>query len=239
MTAADAARLSQETSRDDNPGCEWAADCRGRGAADEHPVHGRDLRQRAGQARRAARASTAIADQEARSAALFGELGKVLTHPRCVNCHPAGDRPRQGEQGRLHQPPVVRGADGHGLAAMRCSICHQSANFDPARVPGHPEWHLAPREMAWEGKTLGEICEQIKDPARNGNRSLEDARPSHRHRHPGRLGLGARLRPSARSRHAAGGRRAGRCLGQVRRGLPAVTAAHSGRMPKAASNRLA
>jgi hypothetical protein len=116
----------------------------------------------------------AIGDTATRSAALFTELGKVLTHPRCVNCHPAGDRPRQGEQGRLHQPPVERGADGHGLPAMRCSICHQQANFDPARVPGHPEWHLAPREMAWEGRTLGEICAQIKDPARNGRRSLEE-----------------------------------------------------------------
>jgi hypothetical protein len=114
-----------------------------------------------------------IADTAARSAAMFTELGKVLTHPRCVNCHPAGDRPRQGEQGRPHQPPVARGADGHGVPAMRCSNCHQQANFDPARVPGHPEWHLAPREMAWEGKTLGEICAQIKDPARNGGRSLE------------------------------------------------------------------
>jgi hypothetical protein len=115
-----------------------------------------------------------IADTDARSAALFAELGKVLTHPRCVNCHPAGDRPLQGEMGRKHQPPVERGTDGHGLPAMRCSICHQQANFDPARVPGHPEWHLAPREMAWEGKTLGEICTQLKDPARNGGRSLED-----------------------------------------------------------------
>jgi hypothetical protein len=115
-----------------------------------------------------------IADPAARSAALFTELGKVLTHPRCVNCHPAGDRPRQGELGRLHQPPVTRGADGHGLEAMRCPICHQQANFDPGRMPGHPEWHLAPRDMAWEGKTLAEICTQIKDPARNGNRSLED-----------------------------------------------------------------
>jgi hypothetical protein len=105
---------------------------------------------------------------------MFVELGKVLTHPRCVNCHPAGDRPRQGDMARLHQPPVERGADGHGLRAMRCSICHQQANFDPARVPGHPEWHLAPREMAWEGKTLAEICAQIKDPARNGGRSLEE-----------------------------------------------------------------
>ena len=117
---------------------------------------------------------SAISDTTTRSAALFTELGKVLTHPRCVNCHPAGDRPRQGEQGRLHQPPVVRGADGHGIATMRCSICHQAANFDPGRVPGHPEWHLAPREMAWEGKTLGDICAQIKDRERNGGRSPED-----------------------------------------------------------------
>ena len=115
-----------------------------------------------------------ISDTAMRSAAMFTELGKVLTHPRCVNCHPASDRPRQGEEGRPHQPPVERGADGHGLATMRCSICHQHANFDPGRVPGHPEWHLAPREMAWEGKTLREICTQIKDPRRNGGRSPED-----------------------------------------------------------------
>jgi hypothetical protein len=116
----------------------------------------------------------AIGDTEQRSAAMFSELGKVLTHPRCVNCHPAGDRPHQGDDRRLHQPPVERGADGHGLPAMHCSICHQNANFDPGRVPGHPEWHLAPREMAWEGKTVPEICAQIKDPARNGGRKLED-----------------------------------------------------------------
>jgi hypothetical protein len=114
-----------------------------------------------------------IGDTAARSAALFAEVGKVLTHPRCMNCHPAGDRPRQGDVSRLHQPPVERGADGFGLAALRCPICHQGANFEPGRVPGDPIWHLAPREMAWEGKTLGEICAQIKDPARNGNRSLE------------------------------------------------------------------
>jgi hypothetical protein len=115
-----------------------------------------------------------ISDTAARSAAMFTELGQVLTHPRCINCHPAGEHPRQGEDSRPHQPPVERGADGHGLPDMRCSSCHQKANFDPGRVPGHPEWHLAPREMAWEGKTLGEICEQIKDPKRNGNRKMEE-----------------------------------------------------------------
>src|SRR5215831_17275020 len=82
----------------------------------------------------------AITDPQRRSIELFTELGKVLTHPRCVNCHPAGDRPRQGDLGRLHQPPVARGPDGYGLETMRCPICHQAANFAPARVPGHPEW---------------------------------------------------------------------------------------------------
>ena len=116
----------------------------------------------------------AISDTDTRSAAMFTELGKVLTHPRCVNCHPASDRPRQGDESRLHQPPVARGVDGHGTETMRCSICHGNANFEPGRVPGHPEWHLAPREMAWEGKTIAEICAQIKDPARNGGRKVEE-----------------------------------------------------------------
>jgi hypothetical protein len=114
----------------------------------------------------------AITDPAARSAALFTEVSKVLMHPRCVNCHPAGDSPLQHEKGQLHQPPVERGTDGFGLAAMRCSTCHQQANFEPGRVPGHPQWHLAPREMAWQGKTPGEICAQLKDPARNGGRTL-------------------------------------------------------------------
>ncbi len=72
----------------------------------------------------------AIGDIAARSAALFTEAAKVLTHPRCMNCHPAGDRPRQGDLRRLHQPPVTRGEDGFGLPALRCPICHQQANFE-------------------------------------------------------------------------------------------------------------
>ena len=107
-----------------------------------------------------------IADEGQRSQAYFTEFGKVLTHPRCLNCHPAGDRPHQGEHGRLHQPPVERGLDGFGYVSRRCPICHQQANFDPGRMPGHPEWHLAPFEMGWQDKSLHDICVQIKDPAR-------------------------------------------------------------------------
>jgi len=115
-----------------------------------------------------------IQDQRARSAALFQEAGRVLTSPRCLNCHPPDNTPRQGEDMRVHQPPVQRGAGGMGVAGMRCFTCHGPANFDPARMPGNPKWMLAPIEMAWIGKSLGEICEQLKDPKRNGGKTLDE-----------------------------------------------------------------
>ena len=119
-------------------------------------------------------AFSAISDDKKRSLALFEEAGKVITHARCVNCHPAGDRPAQGDDRHPHMPLVVRGVDNFGAIGMRCTTCHGPANFDPAGIPGHPEWHLAPIEMAWVGKSLGEICQQIKDPARNGGKSMEE-----------------------------------------------------------------
>jgi len=118
-----------------------------------------------------------IADRTQRSRALFEEAGKVITHPRCVNCHPAGDRPLQGMNGHLHNPPVVRGAADIGAPGLQCTTCHLEANTSLLTtsirsVPGNPRWHLAPIEMAWQNKTLGEICQQIKDPARNGGKDL-------------------------------------------------------------------
>jgi hypothetical protein len=115
-----------------------------------------------------------VADKQERSVALFNEAGKVILSPRCVNCHPAGDRPHQGDDSHLHQPLVVRGIDGFGAVGMRCTTCHGPANFDPGGVPGNPKWHLAPLEMAWVGKSLGEICTQIKDKDRNGGMSLDE-----------------------------------------------------------------
>lgn len=114
-----------------------------------------------------------IADPAARSRALFTEAGKVLTHPRCINCHPSGDTPLQGDSGQAHEPPVVRGRGGLGAVGMECRTCHFRENFDPGAVPGAPGWHLAPPKMAWEGRTLSDLCRQLKDPARNGNRDLD------------------------------------------------------------------
>ena len=39
-------------------------------------------------------------------------------------------------------------------------------------IPGHPRWELAPIEMAWQEKSIGEICRQLKDTSRNGGRDL-------------------------------------------------------------------
>jgi hypothetical protein len=124
-------------------------------------------------------AFASIADERQRSIALFEEAGKVLTHPRCVNCHPAGDRPLQGMNMQPHQPPVVRGPDNFGADGMKCNTCHGETNVPIVAqaegvksIPGHSRWHLAPIEMAWEGKSLIEIGEQIKDPARNGGKDL-------------------------------------------------------------------
>jgi hypothetical protein len=121
-----------------------------------------------------------IADPAERARALFVEAAKVLTSPRCMNCHPAGDHPLQGDDHHPHQPPVQRGAEGVGVPGAPCAACHTSQNVDllPGEVasyrsiPGHPRWQLAPREMAWEGKTIGEICRQLKDRSRNGGRDL-------------------------------------------------------------------
>lgn len=121
---------------------------------------------------RAPAAFAVIEDEDDRSVALFTEASRVLLHPRCVNCHPDGDSPLQGDEGRIHDPPVLRGPDDHGVAGLECGSCHQDTNLELARVPGAPLWHLAPRSMTWQNRTPGQICEQLKDPARNGGKTL-------------------------------------------------------------------
>ncbi len=122
---------------------------------------------------RGADAFADIADRGARSRALFAEASRVLLDPRCTNCHPSDDSPRQRDGAEMHDPPVVRGPDDRGPPGMGCATCHQEANVPGTRVPGAHDWHLAPRSMAWIGKTPAAVCAQIKDPARNGKRTLE------------------------------------------------------------------
>lgn len=121
---------------------------------------------------RAPAAFAAIGDTKQRSQALFVEATRVMLHPRCKNCHPAGDSPTQGDDGAVHDPPVQRGPDDHGIAALTCTGCHQDRNLELARVPGAPKWAVAPKVMAWQGKSVHAVCEQLKDKARNGNKTL-------------------------------------------------------------------
>jgi hypothetical protein len=107
-----------------------------------------------------------------RSRALFAAAGEVLRHPRCLNCHPDDDAPTRGDDGAPHDPPVARGDAGDGMPGLECRSCHQDNNVELARVPGAPSWRLAPRAMAWRGRSLAAICAQLKDPARNGGRTL-------------------------------------------------------------------
>lgn len=119
----------------------------------------------------------AIVDREAGLAEWQG-LFEVLAHPRCANCHVDDDRPRwsglhYGET-RVHAFNVQRGEDGFGNTGLRCTVCHFEQNSPvPHGPPGAHAWHLAPAEMAWFGKSSAEICAQIKDPERNGQRSLD------------------------------------------------------------------
>ncbi len=118
-----------------------------------------------------------IADEEERAAALFSEMFKVIGHPRCVNCHTPDEHPRQGDAMAIHQPPAVRGDAGFGMPGMNCNTCHGAENYAYATgegsIPGHEVWLLAPVSMNWLGLSEAEVCAQMKDPQRNGGRTLK------------------------------------------------------------------
>jgi len=122
-------------------------------------------------------AFSTIRDQRERSVALFLEAAKVITSPRCMNCHPATRQPTQGDDLHAHVPPMYGGPADHGVAGLQCASCHGATNartLSPsiASIPGNSHWGLAPASMAWQGKSPSEICAQLKDGSRNGGRSL-------------------------------------------------------------------
>src|ERR1700760_2067337 len=71
----------------------------------------------------------------------FLSVYQVLEHPRCMNCHPNGDAPLQGDDSHIHTMNVKRGIDGHGVYALKCSNCHQPENAPGLHAPpGNPKW---------------------------------------------------------------------------------------------------
>lgn len=107
----------------------------------------------------------------------FGKVYSVLMHPRCMNCHPAGDIPLQGDDSHLHGMSPRRGKDGKGMYAMKCANCHQNENTLGLHAPpGNPEWHLPPADMkmVFEGRSAHELAKQLVDKSKNGNKTLKE-----------------------------------------------------------------
>jgi len=110
---------------------------------------------------------------------------KVFMHPRCVNCHPAGDAPLRGEDSQPHAGlRLHRGSDGQGLFTLKCTNCHQAQNPQGLHMPPgapnvlsdgsldftKPRWRLPPAKtpMVFEGRSAAQLCRQLKDPKQNG-----------------------------------------------------------------------
>jgi len=121
----------------------------------------------------------APAQGSAAGLAAFEIVRQVLQHPRCQNCHPAGDAPLQGDDSHVHAQNVYRGKDGRGDVGEECTTCHGPANPPSAYgahvPPGNEKgWHMPPEDMklVFAGVAPRALCEQIKDPARNGGKDM-------------------------------------------------------------------
>lgn len=106
----------------------------------------------------------------------FLKVYAVLMSPRCMNCHPAGDIPLQGENSHLHLQGVKRGPDGKGIYALKCADCHQSHNLPGLHMPpGNPKWSLPPANMpmVFQGRSAHQLAGQLLDKKRNGRKSIK------------------------------------------------------------------
>jgi hypothetical protein len=104
--------------------------------------------------------------------AAFAVVYRVLQSPRCRNCHPAGDRPLQFDDGRPHGQNISRRSEQNGVT---CATCHRARNGTrPNTPPGAPHWHLpaADTPMVFEGKSPAALCAQLGDPAQTHGRDL-------------------------------------------------------------------
>jgi hypothetical protein len=124
-------------------------------------------------------AAAPTAKQQSDAVASFEVVRTVLQSPRCVNCHPVGDAPLQGDDSHPHLQFVRRGPDGRGATGLACATCHGKANPPPSYGAHEPPgvstgWRLpAPEQkMVFEGVPSRALCEQLKDPRRNGGKDL-------------------------------------------------------------------
>lgn len=105
----------------------------------------------------------------------FAKVYTVLMSPRCMNCHPAGNVPLQGDDNHLHGMLPQRGKDGKGIYAMKCANCHQPTNLEGlGKPPGNSDWRLPPSnmKMVFQGRTPNQLAKQLVNPKTNGNKTL-------------------------------------------------------------------
>ncbi|MEM7719358.1 MAG: hypothetical protein AAF222_09135 [Pseudomonadota bacterium] len=111
--------------------------------------------------------------------AAWSRIYEVTSHPRCSNCHVGADNlpmwsgPSYGRT-RAHGMNINAGESRIGAEYVICSTCHATRdglNDVPHAAPQVAmTWQLAPVEAEWFGKSSVEICNQLRDPDRNGGR---------------------------------------------------------------------
>ena len=148
-------------------------------------------------------------------APMFTEIAKVLTHPRCMNCHPAGAISAAGlGSSRAYAAGVARRRglrrDRHhllGLSPRRELRSHRGRHLQKHPRPSA----LGPR-AAVDGvarKIDGDICRQVKDVRRNGGRDLALLQEHIAKDDSGRLGLESRPGPRTCAGQPGGRRQIG------------------------------
>ena len=111
--------------------------------------------------------------------AAWSRIHDVVSHPRCANCHtdeaniPMWSGPEYEAPGP-HGMNINAGETRIGAELLPCQTCHVTStlpNTTPHAAPhaGSP-WMLAPVEFVWFGQPKNAICEQMRDPERNGGR---------------------------------------------------------------------
>ncbi len=114
----------------------------------------------------------------------WARIYEVTSHPRCSNCHVGEDNfpmwsgPSYGKA-RRHGMNINAGESRIGAEYVPCATCHawreEGGNDAPHMAPQVAmNWQLAPVEAAWFGKSSAEICNQLRDPERNGDRTYLD-----------------------------------------------------------------
>lgn len=115
----------------------------------------------------------------------WSRIYEVTSHPRCSNCHVGADHrpmwsgPSFGDP-RKHGMNIRAGDSRIGAETILCATCHttksedwENANTTPHAAPRvATEWQLPPVEFEWFGKSAVEICTQLRDPERNGDRTF-------------------------------------------------------------------